>query len=166
MNYDRDDSPLITAGTFLGLGLGGIFNGILFHQILQAHSMLSARVPQTSVASMEINLYWDGVFQAVTWAVTLVGIILLWRTGGRRDVPHRGRTFAGSLFVGWGLFICLESIVAHHILQLHHVVEVLGQSVYDYAFLAAGVVFIIGGCLAIRSARRHSPFMRLRLALR
>ena len=27
--------PLITAGIWLGLGLGGFFDGIVFHQILQ-----------------------------------------------------------------------------------------------------------------------------------
>ena len=38
--------PLTAAGTLLGIGLGGFVDGILFHQILQLHSMLSARLPQ------------------------------------------------------------------------------------------------------------------------
>jgi len=33
--------PLIAAGIFLGLGLGGFVDGILLHQILQWHHMLS-----------------------------------------------------------------------------------------------------------------------------
>ena len=33
--------PLIIAGIFLGLGLGGFVDGILLHQILQWHHMLS-----------------------------------------------------------------------------------------------------------------------------
>ena len=36
--------PLITAGTLLGIGLGGFVDGILFHQLLQAHNMLFAAV--------------------------------------------------------------------------------------------------------------------------
>jgi hypothetical protein len=41
----------------------------------------------------------------------------------------------------------------HHILNLHHVYEAMGQSIYDWLFLLSGVVFIVGGLVAIRSAR-------------
>ena len=34
--------PLIAAATLLGIGMGGFVDGILFHQILQFHNMLSA----------------------------------------------------------------------------------------------------------------------------
>ncbi len=36
---------------------------------------------------------------------------------------------------------------------LHHVYEVRGQSIFDWMFLLSGVVFIIGGSVAIRSQR-------------
>ncbi len=41
-----DRSPLIAAGLFLGLGLGGFVDGIALHQIVQWHHMLSSRVPR------------------------------------------------------------------------------------------------------------------------
>jgi uncharacterized membrane protein len=47
----KDDvtyKPLIKSGICLGVGLGGFFDGILFHQLLQVHNMLSARFPKTS----------------------------------------------------------------------------------------------------------------------
>ena len=68
-------------------------------------------------------------------------------------MPWSGKTFVGALFLGWGLFNLVEGIIDHHILNLHHVVESRGQSAFDYAFLASGVLMIIGGWMAIRTAR-------------
>ena len=149
-------APLITAGTFLGIGMGGFVDGILFHQILQLHAMVSAVVPKTSIANIEINMFWDGMFHALTWVMTAVGIMLLWKAARRVDVPWLGKVFVGALFLGWGLFNLIEGIIDHHLLNLHHVYEAQGQSKFDYLFLLSGVVFIVGGLMAIRSQRNVS----------
>ncbi len=143
------------SGTFMGIGLGGFFDGILFHQLLQVHNMLSAKFPKTSIANMEINMFWDGLFHCLTYTMTLIGLVLLWKAGARSDVPWSGKTFTGAFFVGWGLFNLVEGVINHHILNIHHVVESHGQSIFDYAFLASGILFIIGGWMAIRSARKE-----------
>ena len=146
--------PLVVAGTFLGIGLGGFVDGIVFHQLLQTHNMLSARFPKTTIPNMEINMFWDGLFHSMTWTMTVIGLALLWRAGARRDeVPWSGKAFVAALFLGWGLFNFVEGIIDHHILNIHHVVERFGQSVFDYAFLASGLIFIIGGWITIRSVR-------------
>ena len=144
--------PLVTAGTFMGIGLGGFLDGITLHQLLQTHNMLSAVRPKDSIANMEINMFWDGLFHALTWTMTVIGLWLLWKAGARRDVPWSGKTFVGALFLGWGLFNLVEGIIDHHILNIHHVIERYGQSGYDYAFLLSGVIMIVGGIMAIRSA--------------
>ena len=59
--------PLIRAGIFLGIGMGGFFDGIVLHQLLQVHSMLTAKVPKDTIANVEINMFWDGMFHALTW---------------------------------------------------------------------------------------------------
>lgn len=150
-----DYRPLITAGTILGIGMGGFVDGILFHQLLQVHNMLSAAVPKTTIANVEVNMFWDGLFHTFTWLMTALGIGLLWRAGKHAEVPWSTRAFVGSLFLGWGLFNLLEGIVDHYVLQIHHVVERLGLSVFDAAFVASGIIFIIGGLLAIRSGRKR-----------
>ncbi len=143
-------APLITAGTFLGIGMGGFVDGILFHQILQLHAMVSAIVPKTTIANIEINMFWDGMFHALTWVMTAIGLALLWKAARRVEVPWVGRVFVGALFLGWGLFNLIEGIIDHHILNLHHVYEAQGQSLFDWLFLLSGVVFIAGGLIAIR----------------
>ncbi len=145
--------PLVTSGVFLGIGLGGFFDGILFHQLMQVHNMLSAKFPKTSIANMEINMFWDGLFHTLTYTMTLVGLGLLWKAGKRSDVPWSGKTFMGAMFLGWGLFNFVEGIIDHHILQIHHVVESHGLSAFDYAFVASGVILIFAGWMMMRSAR-------------
>ena len=147
-----DQRPLVIAGTFLGIGLGGFFDGILLHQLLQTHNMLSATVPKTSIPNMEINMFWDGLFHSLTWVMTLIGVALFWRAGRRRENGWSGKALVGSMFLGWGLFNLVEGLIDHYMLGIHHVVERLGLSVFDHAFLASGVVFIAGGWMAIRSA--------------
>ena len=148
----RTRRPMISAGLLLGVGLGGFVDGIVFHQLLQTHNMLSARRPKDSVVNMEINMFWDGLFHSFTWLATLAGVVMLFRAGKRADVWWSGRVLFGSMLAGWGLFNFVEGLIDHHVLHVHHVVERLGPSVWDWAFLASGVVLVAAGWALIRSA--------------
>ena len=142
--------PLIAAGTLMGIGMGGFVDGILFHQILQIHSMLSAKYPQNTVENIEISMVWDGLFHAFTWITVAVSVGMLWNVGRQKDIPWSGVTFFGAQLMGWGIFNLVEGIIDHHLLGIHHVVERLGLSMYDYLFLLSGVVLISAGLLLIK----------------
>lgn len=147
---------LAPAGIVLGGGMGGFLDGIVLHQILQVHNMVSAQVPPDTMANMRQGMVADGLFHVVTWLATLVGIALLWRAMNRRsDVTPSGTAFAGYLLAGWGWFNLVEGIVNHHILGLHHVIERLGVSAWDWLFLASGVVLIAIGHTIGRKAQRR-----------
>ncbi|MDX1962185.1 MAG: DUF2243 domain-containing protein [Pirellulales bacterium] len=151
--------PLITAGIVLGIGLGGFVDGILFHQILQVHQMLSAKYPkigvdpQTAIANIEINMFWDGLFHAFTWLMTVLGVALLWQAVRLKKVPLSTTTLVGSLLCGWGLFNLVEGIIDHHLLHIHHVTETDGHLLWDLAFLTSGVILILIGWGLIHAAR-------------
>ncbi len=108
------------------------------------------------MANLEINMFWDGLFHAFTWIMTAAGIALLFRAGRRADVPWSGRTLVGSMVFGWGLFNLVEGIIDHHVLHVHHVVERVGPSIWDWAFLASGVLMIAVGWALIRAARHDT----------
>jgi uncharacterized membrane protein len=151
---ESNPRPLVAAGLLLGVGLGGFVDGIVFHQILQLHNMLSARRPPTSVANLEINMTWDGLFHAFTWLATVVGIGLLFRAGRRVEVPWSGRLLVGAALAGWGLFNGVEGLIDHHLLGVHHVVERLGLSIWDWLFLASAPALVgAGWALGRRAAR-------------
>jgi uncharacterized membrane protein len=149
-----NQKPLIAAGTLLGIGMGGFLDGITLHQILQLHNMLTAVRPKLTLADAEINMFWDGLFHALTWVMTALGLMLLFHAGKQRDVPWSGKTLFGSMIMGWGLFNLVEGIIDHYILGIHHVVESMGLSIYDYAFLGSGVLFILVGWSMIRTGAR------------
>jgi uncharacterized membrane protein len=81
---DRDFP--VSAGILLGLGLGGFFDGIVLHQLLQWHHMLtSAGFPADTVENLRINTFWDGLFHASTYIFVVLGLAILWRHSRR---PH------------------------------------------------------------------------------
>ena len=145
--------PLITASTILGIGMGGFVDGIVFHQLSQIHSMLSAKVTRTTIVGLETNMFWDGMFHVLTWTMTAVGLTMLWRAARRPDVPLSNKTFVGGLAFGWGLFNLVEGIINHHILHLHHITETENHLIFDVAFLSSGVLLVALGLMLIRTDR-------------
>ena len=148
--------PLVAAATLIGIGLGGFADGIVFHQILQWHHMLSSRLPPTTLVNIKVNMIWDGLFHLVTWLSTSLGLLLLWRALGRADVPRSNAVFGGSLALGWGAFNFVEGLVDHQLLGVHHVHPGRGQLAWDVGFVLSGAVLLIAGGLAIRAGRLRS----------
>jgi uncharacterized membrane protein len=164
MHRPRSFKPLITAGVLLGIGLGGFVDGIVLHQVLQWHHMLTSfGYPPTSVENLQINTLWDGIFHSSTWIATAVGLALLWKAARRPDVPWSTRAFVGSLGIGWGGFNLVEGIIDHQILGLHHVNETVPQSqwiYWDLGFLAFGAI-LVGAGWAFIQAGRHEQVERV-----
>lgn len=151
---------LVTSGTLLGMGLGGFVDGILFHQILQLHNMLSAVRPKTDLVNLEINMFWDGLFHAATWLLTAGGLALLWRTVRHGGSPLSTRVFVGSLLLGWGIFNAVEGVIDHVVLGIHHVVERAGLSVWDAVFFASGIGLVVLGGRLVQAGLRDPTVSR------
>jgi uncharacterized membrane protein len=132
--------------------MGGFFDGIVFHQILQWHNMLSAQIPPDTLVNSKINMFWDGVFHAAVWTLTALGIAMLFHAGTRREIFWSGRCFAGAVSLGFGLFNLIEGTINHQWLGLHHVNEYASnKGLYDAAFLLSGVLLALIGWALIRS---------------
>ncbi len=144
-------------GLLLGVGLGGFVDGIIIHQLLQWHHMgtdhdVHAAFPESStVASLEDNTLWDGLFHAGTWVVSLVGLFMLWRA---LAVGHRTTwvSLLGLLVAGWGVFNIVEGLVNQQLLSIHHVRDDLGGPLsWDIGFLVFGAALTVSG-FALRRA--------------
>jgi uncharacterized membrane protein len=143
------------AGLLLGIGFGGFADGIVLHQILQWHHLLTSTGdhPATTVAGLETNTLWDGLFHAFTWLAALSGLFLLW-SAMREGFRASAWRLIGLILAGWGSFNLVEGIVDHHILTIHHVKAGENQLAFDLGFLALGAVLVGGGVLL---ARRGGP---------
>ena len=145
---------IAAAGILLGIGFGGFFDGILLHQILQWHHMLTStgNHPATTVAGLEANTLADGLFHALTFVAALIGLALLWATV-RKGAPLAGRHLVGLMLAGWGAFNLVEGIVDHQILTVHHV-NSDNVMLWDILFLILGAVLLLGALALARSGAR------------
>lgn len=149
---------VLISGGLLGMGIGGFFDGIVLHQILQWHHMLSSTEdhPTNTIAGLETNVLWDGLFHAATYIFTVAGLIILWRVlsdVSRSDSPIQWSTkgYIGAILTGWGLFNVVEGSVNHHLLGIHHVREGDNEVLWDLGFLAWGVGMIAFGIVLSRA---------------
>ena len=142
-------------GTLLGLGLGGLVDGIVLHQLLQWHHMISHKESPDTLLGLERNTLWDGMFHVAAWLAVVIGIAVLWsrlRTGSR---VWASWPLWGWIVFGWGLFNLLDGIVNHQLLGIHHVRDDLGAPVsWDIAFLGFSLVLIAAGWLLGHRADR------------
>src|SRR5688572_2259265 len=63
--------PSAAPGLMFGVGLGGFVDGIVLHQVLQWHHMVTGERSVTTVAGLEVNTMADGFFHVGTWLVVL-----------------------------------------------------------------------------------------------
>jgi uncharacterized membrane protein len=150
-------------GILLGVGLGGFVDGIVLHQILQWHHLLSneSEHPTTTVAGLKDNTLADGLFHAATWAAVVCGLWILWRRTADWHWAVSGTALLGWILVGWGLFNLAEGIVNHEILGLHHVREgARYETAYDLGFVAFAALLVLGGWFLTRLGDRDiaNPF--------
>ena len=141
----------------MGLGLGGFVDGILLHQILQWHHMLSGAPGGESmrtVVGLEANTLADGFFHLATWFLVAGGSWLMLRAWREGRIAPPWRAHLGMLLVGWGIFNLVEGLIDHQLLGIHHVRDDLGGPLgWDLGFLALGAVLVLGGFAMARSAR-------------
>lgn len=147
-----------TAATILlGVGLGGFFDGIVFHQLLQWHHMVSSWYPPTTVANLRLNTLWDGIFHSAAYVTMVIAVFMLWRSSRRTRLRWSGRWMAGAVLLGWGGFNLIEGVVDHQILELHHVNERIERTAWlywDMSFLAWGALMFAAGWMLLRTGRR------------
>jgi uncharacterized membrane protein len=141
----------------VGVGLGGFVDGILFHQVLGWHHMLSATEGRAldDPGGSRSNLIADMVFHSATWFVAFTGFVMLvfaWRDGRLAGPP---RKHVGLLMIGWGGFNLVEGVVAHHLLAVHHVRDDVSDPLWwDLGFLAVGGALVALGSMLVRRASR------------
>ena len=142
-------------GLLLGLGLGGFIDGIVLHQILQWHHMLTGDgggEPPDTVAGLEANTLADGFFHLATWVLVAAGMTLTVRAWRRGELAPPWRVHIGLLLAGWGIFNVVEGAIDHLLLDIHHVRDDLGGPLgWDLGFLAFGALLVLGGATLSRS---------------
>ncbi|WP_324099374.1 DUF2243 domain-containing protein [Bordetella hinzii] len=154
-----DERRLRRASGWLGFAMGGFFDGILLHQILQWHHLLSAL--RTGVlADLRMQVAVDGLFHALMYAVAAVGLWMLYRAR-RGDAAIRPPWPA--FWMGFGVWHIVDALFSHWITGIHRIRMDSGMPLFwDVLWLAVfGLLpFFLGwrgrgGSQPVSAARRQ-----------
>jgi uncharacterized membrane protein len=114
----NEGRSFLASGVVLGVALSGFFDGILLHQILQWHHLLSL-APGPAYRDPRMQIAADGVFHALMYGLAVLGIVMLWSGRDRRRANDLALWRSVALgFGGWNI---LDAVLFHWILQWHHI---------------------------------------------
>ncbi len=154
-NVNRRKST--ASAILIGIGLAGLIDVIIFHAILQWHHTSSNIIIPNTIESLQMNLVHDGAFLVFSLIITIAGIILLWNASGsinKNSLLSNKRSFMGFILIGFGGFNAIEGIINHHLLEMHHVIDVANPLVFDLTFLVVGgLAFVVTGGILLRSGK-------------
>ena len=147
----RGGGGLARAAFVLGVAFGGFFDGILLHQVLQWHHLLSL-VPGEDLRRAETQIFWDGAFHVLMYAVAAIGLWLLWRA--RREFPDEaaGRRLLVWLLLGFAFWNALDVIGFHWVLRIHRIrvdVPVGDRLRWDLLWLGLFAVIPLAAALGV-----------------
>jgi uncharacterized membrane protein len=138
---------VVMTGVFLGIGLMGALDEIVFHQMLQWHNFYVGTTQYWRIFS-------DGAFHVFTATVLFLGAMRLWAQRRRVSTVVSGRPLWAGLLMGLGGFQLFDGIVNHKILQLHPVREGVEEIwPYDLAWNIPAAAILLAGWLLWRSLR-------------
>lgn len=120
----------------LGVALSGFFDGILLHQVLQWHHLLSG-VDDPLVAPIERQVLADGMFHVLMYGVAVVALWLLWRGRVMLGLPF-ANTLSVYVLAGFGLWNVFDVAIFHWLAGLHRVrMDSSQPMIWDAAWLLA-----------------------------
>ncbi len=148
--------PAVAAGV-LGFALGGFFDGILLHQVLQWHHFLSL-VPGEALRDIRAQILADGMFHVAVYAITALGLWLLWRARGGLGAAD-GRRLFGTALLGFGIWQLVDVVGFHWVVGIHRIrVDVPNPLLWDLGWLAViGLPPLLAGLWLRRSAAAGGP---------
>ena len=140
----------LAVGT-IGFALGGFFDGILLHQVLQWHHFLSL-VPGEALRDIGAQILADGLFHVAVYAIAALGLWLLWRARGGLAAAD-GRRLLGVALLGFGVWQAVDVAGFHWVAGIHRIrVDVPNPLLWDLGWLAVfGLPTLVLGVWLLRS---------------
>ena len=163
---------LAWGGFLLGFALGGFFDGILLHQVLQWHHLLSGVAADEAPADLRFQVLADGLFHVAHYLFAAAGLWLLW--GQRRGLASGAadRRVLGFALVGFGVWHMLDAVASHWLLGLHRIrMDVANPLLWDLLWVVPfGLAVAAWGVVLLRrpgsgDGGRGRPAAALGLAL-
>ncbi|MCG6116121.1 MAG: DUF2243 domain-containing protein [Mesorhizobium sp.] len=133
------------AGYSLGFALGGFFDGILLHQLLQWHHLLSA-LEGEPFGGLRFQILADGLFHALMYIIGGIGFWLLWRSRAEFGLSGADRLLFSNALIGFGIWHIMDAVISHWLLGIHRIkmdadYPLLWDLMWFFAFGLAPLLF-------------------------
>jgi uncharacterized membrane protein len=154
-----DAKALLIGAFILGFAFGAFFDGILLHQVLQWHHLLSL-VQDDFYRDIRVQILADGLFHAAAYLLAAGGLALLWRGGQARPAD---RIVLGWAVLGFAAWQFADVTLVHWAIGLHRVrVDVPNPLIWDVGWLMVlGSLPLFAGLWLLRgrsqNTTRRSP---------
>ncbi|HEV2610213.1 MAG TPA: DUF2243 domain-containing protein [Noviherbaspirillum sp.] len=141
------------AGYLTGFALGGFFDGILLHQVLQWHHLLSA-VDRAPFGDLRMQVLADGLFHAAMYVIALIGIWMMIRSRTWLARNGSGRLLIANALIGFGAWHVVDAVLSHWLTGIHRIrMDSPNPLFWDLLWFAVfGILFIIAGIALRRRA--------------
>jgi uncharacterized membrane protein len=127
-----EERRFLVSGVVLGVAFSGFFDGILLHQILQWHHLISL-VPGPRYQDPRVQIAADGLFHALMYGLAVLGLALLWTRDRRRSGDL---ALWRSVALGFGAWNIVDVALFHWILRWHHIrLDTSAPIAWDVAWL-------------------------------
>jgi uncharacterized membrane protein len=137
--------------------MSGFFEGILLHQVLQWHHLLSL-VSGSAFRDPRVQVVADGMFHVLMYLLAVLGLVLFWRRRTDLAEPGRTRVLIGSFIAGFGAWNVADVGLFHWVLRIHNIrLDVPNPIAWDTAWLAIFGVLPLAGAIMIFKSRGGSP---------
>jgi uncharacterized membrane protein len=123
------------AGYLIGFSLGGFFDGILLHQILQWHHLLSG-VDADALRDMRAQVLADGIFHGLMYVLGAVGLWMLYRSRSEFTGVRADRNLIADVLVGFGIWHVIDAVASHWLTGIHRIrMDVPEPLIWDIGWL-------------------------------
>lgn len=103
----------------VGFALGGFFDGIVLHQILQWHHLLSG-MNEPLGSDLQFQIVMDGLFHLIMYLVAICAMVLL-VSGRAIPRPDRAPSVLRPVLIGFAVWHVADAILSHWLLGLHRI---------------------------------------------
>jgi uncharacterized membrane protein len=126
---------LLLAAGILGIALGGFIDGILLHQVLQWHHLLSL-VEGERFRDLRVQILADGLFHVLMYVIALAGLWLLWRSRRAIAGTQADLRIVAAALLGFGIWQVIDVVGFHWVAGIHRIrVDVPHPLAWDIGWL-------------------------------
>jgi uncharacterized membrane protein len=139
----------------LGVALSGFFDGILLHQVLRWHHLLSA-VDDPRLRDIERQVLADGMFHVLMYLLAVLALWMLWKGRDGFSAGGASQRVGALVLLGFGGWNFVDVAGFHWAIGIHRVrMDSPQPLLWDLLWLAAfgAIPFALGLWLHRRSSR-------------